>query len=91
MKETTCPRDSTDTRERRRTRIRKTLTRLDNEHVWMLVTTCIVTGFITLVPPTFVAWILFVLIWLMQSLDVFDLYLHKINKMGRIFAKAGLI
>jgi hypothetical protein len=85
--------------ETRMARICRTLKRFDNQHTWIIITTILVTVSViqfhppTVItwPPTFLMWVLCALVWILQALDIFDLYITKIHRRGRILHKAGLI
>ena len=66
------------------------LQRLDNQHTYLMLSAAIVTGWLKWMPST-AAWILFTAIWLMVALDMFELYLRKINRRGRLLAEAGIL
>jgi len=55
-----------------------------------MLSAAIVTGWLKWMPST-AAWILFTAIWLMVALDLFELYLRKINRRGRLLAEAGIL
>jgi len=72
-------------------KLRRTLARLDNLHVYVAIDTTLVTGWVILMPSLVWAWILFVAIGIVAFADLFDVYVRKINKKGRLLVEAGII
>jgi len=70
--------------------LRARLKRFDSTHTYIAIDAAMVTAWVRWAPSV-AAHIIFAMIWLLVALDMFEFYIRKISRKGRMLTEAGLL